>query len=878
MNEMPVNIRDIKIRDVPVSFPFKPYELQEDFMSKVIECLQKGVNGVLESPTGTGKTLSLLCSSLAWLQLKKAQVLQSELNKSNATKESGESSRGDNRSRTKIIYASRTHSQLAQAMKELKRTSYRHMKSAVLGSRDQLCLHPDLAGENGSMKVAMCRKKISARSCHYYNNLESRKHDQNNFPTEVTDIEDLVKFGNETQCCPYYMSREMMSSADIVFMPYNYLLHAQTRRQQQLILDNTVVILDEAHNVERMCEESASVQITSTDIALCIAEVEQIIEKIKQDLTDLTDDSPKAFSLEDLRGLKAMFLSLENAVDAVEFETVKYGKDKGQKMGKTFPASYIFELLAKAGITADKLSLLDTSLSNLALFLTTTCDPALTRKGEIFLKFNEFLATVFSSFDEGGPVRSSDRYYRVYIEPEVPKKGNCDAWSDTKTVPNSTAKVVNFWCFSPGFTMRSLLKQGVKSVILTSGTLSPTNVTIAELGIPIPVYLENPHIIKPSQVCINALRKGPTGVQLISDFANRENPNYMAELGRILHKMCGVVPDGILMFFNSFSLMHKTTDHWRETGLWSQINVEKKIFVEPQKRESLAEVMKNYSESLEMEGSGGAVLLAVLRGKVSEGMDFADSQCRAVIITGLPYPPFRDLRVVLKREYMKNMQKKMALSEHQWYMAEGTKAVNQAVGRLIRHRRDFGALLLCDCRFEKESVAKDLSAWMRPLINKSAEFGPVYERVSEFFKDMERTGEDIKTAVCDSCPDKLTDSDVEPAQKKRKLKDQPLEFDSTSSENSDTASTQRPAKSTVEYVREVKSTLEKEEFKIFKEAVKNYGSSNSANYDSLVLNLRKVFSDPSRKDLFIEFKNFIKAEHVSNFDDLCVKLFGSSSL
>lgn len=53
----------------------------------------------------------------------------------------------------------------------------------------------------------------------------------------------------------------------------------------------------------------------------------------------------------------------------------------------------------------------------------------------------------------------------------------------------------------------------------------------------------------------------------------------------------------------------------------------------------------------------GAMFLAVYRGKVSEGLDFSDWKARAVIILGLPYPPYQDPRVVMKREYLDEMRK-----------------------------------------------------------------------------------------------------------------------------------------------------------------------------------------------------------------------------
>lgn len=56
----------IDINSVPTYFPYKPYPLQVTYMRKVIEALQNGQNALLESPTGTGKTLCLLASALSW--------------------------------------------------------------------------------------------------------------------------------------------------------------------------------------------------------------------------------------------------------------------------------------------------------------------------------------------------------------------------------------------------------------------------------------------------------------------------------------------------------------------------------------------------------------------------------------------------------------------------------------------------------------------------------------------------------------------------------------------------------------------------------------------------------------------------------------------
>lgn len=53
----------------------------------------------------------------------------------------------------------------------------------------------------------------------------------------------------------------------------------------------------------------------------------------------------------------------------------------------------------------------------------------------------------------------------------------------------------------------------------------------------------------------------------------------------------------------------------------------------------------------------GAIFFAVCRGKVSEGVDFADNNGRAVIVTGLPYPSVVDPKVKLKQDFLNDQAK-----------------------------------------------------------------------------------------------------------------------------------------------------------------------------------------------------------------------------
>lgn len=109
--------------ELQVLFPFPPEPPQMVVMQAVATALFEGRPALLESPTGTGKTLATLCPILAF-QLLAASTWPP----------------GDQRPHPHIIVAVRTHDQVNNMVKELRKTVYRPLE-AKLVSRERYCVH-----------------------------------------------------------------------------------------------------------------------------------------------------------------------------------------------------------------------------------------------------------------------------------------------------------------------------------------------------------------------------------------------------------------------------------------------------------------------------------------------------------------------------------------------------------------------------------------------------------------------------------------------------------------------------------------------------------------------------------------------------------------
>ncbi|KAH7331577.1 hypothetical protein KP509_20G041000 [Ceratopteris richardii] len=604
----------------------------------------------------------------------------------------------------------------------------------VLGSREQMCIHHEVKQLRGYSQNQACRALCKTRSCHHQNRVSGYLQSHPDMGEEPFDIEDLVNIGRIKGPCPYYMSRELHNSAEILFAPYNYLIEQENRKSLTGInWENTVLIFDEAHNLEGICADAASFDLSSSLLSACIAEAKECVDlasvfRTTNNSADASVD-PENFAI-----LKALLLELDKRINDVPLSS---------DMGFTKPGAHIFEFLADIKINSDTINMLLDTIDNATNLLEDE-----TNIGSVKLNkrpgnasrlqvLRDALRVVFRGKD-----KSHAACYRLHIhEPYV-----IDADKGSR---KGKGRTLSWWCFNPGLAMEEFSQLGVRSVILTSGTLSPLSSFALELKLPFSIRLENPHVIGPDQIWVGVVCTGPSGRPLNSSYRTRDSLEYKLDLGNTIVNFARIVPDGLLVFFPSYYLLNQCIEAWQmpnagapqSSTVWERICKHKQPVIEPKESALFNHANEDFVTKLNDATSSGAVFFAVCRGKVSEGLDFADKAGRAVIITGIPFAMKTDPKVRLKRDYLDEQArlqvsgKNQVLTGEEWYVQQASRAVNQAVGRVIRHKDDYGAIILCDERFAQRNAQNQLSLWLRPHLKCYSRFGDATFSLTRFFKD-----------------------------------------------------------------------------------------------------------------------------------------------
>lgn len=303
-------------------------------------------------------------------------------------------------------------------------------------------------------------------------------------------------------------------------------------------------------------------------------------------------------------------------------------------------------------------------------------------------------------------------------------------------------------CYSPHFSFQNLNYHDPRSIIFTSGTLSPMDTFNSEFGMAFKIQKSFPHVINPSKQVYSVICQAtPSGTKLNFSYASRSNENLVNDLGQFLKVCFHVVPKGMLVFFTSYAMMNSYIDAWKMSGLLGELQSVKKVCVESSKNAAHFKTqLQLFINSYKREG---AALFGVFGGKLSEGMDFSDDMARAVILIGIPFANVKSLSVGGKREYLdklRNVEKNIDIPTKdggikrfprqtgtEWYTAQAVRTYNQAIGRVIRHRGDYGAALLLDERFGWDKFKCQISEWAQTGIKIVASTRTALDELKEFY-------------------------------------------------------------------------------------------------------------------------------------------------
>ncbi|XP_035897668.1 ATP-dependent DNA helicase DDX11 [Anopheles stephensi] len=688
-----------------------------------------------------------------------------------------------------VIYCSRTHSQLSQVVNEVKETQHaKDLRLVSLASRQSLCINAEVRklktntlinerclellkkgrksksnSGDGDGPGTKKRRKI-AQSCPYYNQraIEGLK---SGILFEVPDIEDLVRAGKRESACPYYASRAAIPDAQVLMVPYQLILHRRTRQQSGIELRDAILIIDEAHNLLDTIaaihsQEVRQEQLRQAKLHLSAYKARYFSRFSTKNLLRINQVIFIATRLEKLlstegqssRMLQTQELLLEADIFNLNLPDILAFCDRSRIAQKVhgFAQSAPRELLDTPNVASVRRKVGTTSKGSTSALKSLLKNLEQDNKGRAAPKKKDERGS------ESGQVENDqENDQQVQAKPPVTNAVRplinfleClmeDGSGDSRVLLSFDEKdpsqaCMKYLLLNPGARFEEIV-QSCRSVVLAGGTMQPTEELTEQVfrhhrdRVTIRSY---PHVVPKDAVLPIALGRGPTGKEFLFNFANKQNVPMLEELQSTLLNISQVVPNGIVVFFSSYDFLDQFYRKLEESGNHARLEERKKVFREPKTSGQVERILHDYARAAR--SATGAILFSVVGGKLSEGLNFSDELGRCVVVVGLPYPNRTSAELNERMRYLDRCLTASGVAGsspgNEYYENLCMKAVNQCIGRAVRHIRDYAAVILLDTRYcTGERIRRKLPVWISERMEcVDQRYGQAHGMLVKFFR------------------------------------------------------------------------------------------------------------------------------------------------
>jgi len=579
-----------------------------------------------------------------------------------------------------------------------------------LTSRKNLCLHPSVKRErSGAVVDARCRsltagfvKEKKERGedvelCIYHENLDLLE-PHNLIPPGVWTLDGLLRYGEQQKQCPYFTARRMMPFCNVIIYSYHYLLDPKiAERVSKELSKDCIVVFDEAHNIDNVCIESLSIDITEDSLRKATRGADNLdrkitemkstdAEKLQNEYAKLVEGLREAGEARDEEAFmtnpalpddllkEAVPGNIRRAEHFVSFlkRFIEYLKTRMKVLHviSETPPSFLNHLKELTFIERKPLRFCAERLTSLVRTLELT-------NIEDYQPLQEVatFATLVATYETG---------FLLILEPFE---------TETATVPNP---ILHFTCLDASIAIKPVFER-FSSVVITSGTISPLEMYPRMLGFTTVVQESYTMTLARKSFLPMIVTRGQDQSPISSGFQIRNDQNVIKNYGHLLLEFCKLTPDGVVVFFPSYLYMESIISSWQAQGVLDAVWKYKLILVETPDSQETSLALETYRTACN--NGRGAVLLCVARGKVSEGIDFDHHYGRTVLCIGVPFQ-YTESRILKAR--LEFLRETYRIRENDFLSFDAMRHAAQCLGRVLRGKDDYGIMVLADKRFQKK--------------------------------------------------------------------------------------------------------------------------------------------------------------------------------